>query len=129
MTSPSTLLCPSADGDWTGLPWWQEGKLRSPLTPQDHLTEDEKTQLWLWLNDLKTKVQTCPGVYADRIKELVGEFQGEFQDELATALGAEPVGQRIRFSQRVNYFGVPIDGGPLKALNTPIGAKPMPSSI
>lgn len=126
MTSPSTLLCPSADGDWTGLPWWQEGKLRSPLTPEDHLTEDEKTQLWLWLNNLKTQVQTCSGVYADRITELVEEFQ----DNLATALGAQPAaGQRLRFSQKGNYFGVPIDGGPLKALNTPIGAKPMPSSI
>ncbi|MDV7396129.1 hypothetical protein RZS08_32350, partial [Arthrospira platensis SPKY1] len=98
------------------MPWWQEGKLRSPLTPQDHLTEDEKTQLWLWLNNLKEEVRGCTeGVYAQRITELVEEFQ----DNLAIALGAKPVGQRIRFSQTVNYFGVPIDGGPLKALNTP----------
>ncbi|MGI0496157.1 hypothetical protein [Limnospira platensis] len=127
MTSPSTLLCPSADGDWTGLPWWQEGKLRSPLTPEDHLTQDEKIQLWLWLDNLKAQVETCSkeSGYVKTIKELVNEFQ----TELETALGSAPAGQRLRYSKKANYFGVPIDGGPLKAFNTPIGEKAMPSSV
>ncbi len=125
MTSPSTLVCPAADGDWTGLPWWSEGKLRSPIEPEDCLTEDEKTQLWLWLNQLKSELENCTGNYAGKIKELAIEFQSELSDSLRLA----PSTQKIRLARTGRHFGEEIVLGPIETLNTPIEAKPMPSSV
>ncbi|WP_375493380.1 hypothetical protein [uncultured Nostoc sp.] len=123
MTSPSTLVCPSEDGNWTGIPWASNGKLRSPIFPEDELTIDEKEQLWHWLDNLLNELQRNTGNSA-RIKELIKEFQ----KELANSLGYTP-NKMLRFSNKENYFGVPINSGALKALNKPIGAKSRDSSV
>jgi len=50
MTSPSTLVCPSEEGNWDGLPWWDGDRLVSPTRC---LNLVEKIQLALWLENLQ----------------------------------------------------------------------------
>ncbi|MBD2625585.1 hypothetical protein [Trichormus variabilis] len=122
MTSPTTIVCPAEDGEWNDLPWWSNGKLHSPIEPEDHLTEDEKIQLWLWLKNLVEEIDRNQPQNAIKIIEIISEFQNEL-------LNTIPKNQNLRLSNRHNYFGVGIDIGALKALNNPIGAKPMASSV
>lgn len=137
MTSPSTLICPSGDGDWTGLPWWSEGKLRSPIEPEDCLIEDEKIQLWLWLDRLKSELENCTGNYAGKIKELAIEFQNELVESLKQELRIESQRELVeslktktmRLARTPRHFGEDIVLGPVATLNTPIEGKPMPSSV
>jgi hypothetical protein len=53
MTSPSTIVANSEEGNWDGLPWWNpETKcLESPLTG-NYLNKNEKALLWRWLENL-----------------------------------------------------------------------------
>jgi hypothetical protein len=53
MTSPATLVCPAEEGNWEGIPWYADGRLHSPLDSSEYLTEDDKIQLWLWLDNIK----------------------------------------------------------------------------
>ena len=53
MTSPSTLVVPSESVNWTGLPWWQAGYLKSPI---DSLNPNEKDLFWRWLDNLQREL-------------------------------------------------------------------------
>lgn len=122
MTTPSTLICPSEEGDWTGLPWWSGGRLRSPVTPVDHLNIDEKGQLWQWLEAVRQDI------FQHRVTpeptNMIAALLREFQD----SLGVNP-SQSLNRSTNSQFFDSAIDRGALKALNYPIRAVPKPSSI
>ncbi|MDJ0903435.1 MAG: hypothetical protein QNJ55_32025 [Xenococcus sp. MO_188.B8] len=124
MTSPATLVCPSEEGEWTDLPWWKESKLCSPIDPRDELTEDEKIQLSLWLDNLLKELdgETGDGV---AIKGLIREFK----TDLSNSLSIELPTQMIRPSKNQQYFGTRIALGGLQTLNNPIGAKKEESSL
>lgn len=131
MTSPSTIVCPSEDGNWSDLPWWSEEKriLQSPISPEDHLHNDEKIQLWLWLQNLLEELTTQER-YAVRIKEIIREFQTELSESLRSeGQSIDFNSQKLQTSSKNNYFNVGIEGGALAALNLPIAVKPMESSV
>jgi hypothetical protein len=125
MTSPATLVCPAEEGNWEGIPWYADGRLHSPLDSSEYLTEDDKIQLWLWLDNLKTQLDSQRGVDSAKLKELLNEYK----NELAQELTIDPKGQTFRPSKNVAYFGVPLTLGGLDALNIPIQAKRNPSSV
>lgn len=125
MTSPATLVCPAEEGNWEGIPWYADGRLHSPLDSSEYLTEDDKIQLWLWLDNLKTQLDSQRGVDSAKLKELLNEYK----NELAHELTIDPRGQTFRPSRNVAYFGVPLTLGDLDALNIPIQAKRNPSSV
>jgi hypothetical protein len=116
MTSPASLVCPAEDGDWTGLPWYKDGRLQSPLNPTDALTDDEKIQLRLWLDNLLNELKTDE---AGKIKGLIRDFQAE----LAKNLAGNWSNQQLRPSRKQQYFGIRLALGNVQALNNLIGAK------
>ncbi|XZF62201.1 MAG: hypothetical protein ACSI46_25000 [Gloeotrichia echinulata DVL01] len=74
MTSPSTIVCPSQDGNWGNLGWFDSNKgLSSPLTRSNFLSQDEKEQLYFWLNNLKSQLQSS----SKQIVPLIEEFQNK----------------------------------------------------
>jgi hypothetical protein len=121
MTTPGTLVCPAEEGEWTGLPWWSGGRLRSPIAPVDHLNPAEKQQLWHWLEGVRQQIGRSlglPGVNV--IAGLLREFQA--------GLGNPPT-QVKALSDKSLFFGVELNRGALSALNRPIKAIPRPSSV
>ncbi len=125
MSTPSTLICPSEEGDWSGLPWWSGGRLRSPIAPYDHLNTDEKVQLRSWLEILRQELNSqqlnSPAVNqaaTNEVAALLREFQAQ--------LGNVP-SQTLKPSTNSRFFGVELR--PLRSLSTPIQAIPQPSSV
>ncbi|HEY9828879.1 MAG TPA: hypothetical protein V6D19_25960, partial [Stenomitos sp.] len=122
MTTPSTLVCPAEEGEWVGLPWWQGGRLRSPIAPVDHLNLEEKGQLKQWLEILSQELNQHNG-NTKAINE-VSSLLREFQEKLGNVSR-----QTLKFTANPRFFGVNLTHGPLRVLNTPIQAIPQPSSV
>ena len=84
-TSPSTLIWPAEDGEWTGLPWWSkaEKRLRSPRGNRYITRSEEREQLWLWLDNLLKELNHYQGIEAaiSRIVELVRKFRNSFDPQ------------------------------------------------
>ena len=127
MTSPSTLVCPAEAGNWEGIPWYntEDKRLESPLDSSEYLTEDDKIQLWLWLNNVKTQLDDQVNVDSVKLKELLKEYKDELAQELRVNLDK----QNFRPSRNVAYFGVSLTFGELDALNIPIQARRNASSV
>jgi hypothetical protein len=115
MTSPSTIVCPAEDGDWTGLEWYSETRkcLESPVT---HLDQYEREQLYLWLNQLKKQIQGQRQGNTPNLESLIIEFQKELKGSKTFNENASP----SLVEEDASYFGVQIDLGLLKILDTPI---------
>lgn len=118
--SPATIVCPAEDGDWTGLPWYNDNRLQSPIHPADELTDDEKIQLRLWLDNLLNELSND---YATKIKELIREFQWELDNSLTINFTNQQSHQQLRPSTKQQYFKTRIALGNLQTLNNPIGRK------
>ncbi len=123
MSSPSTLVCPSEEGNWSGLPWWSGGRLRSPVAPVDHLNQDEKSQLRQWLEIVRQELNPMGQSVGKAVNEVTG-LLGEFQNSLGNITN-----QTLKGSTNPRFFGVNIVQGPLRSLNTPIQAIPQDSSV
>jgi hypothetical protein len=125
-TSPSTLIYPSEDGDWTGLPWWSKTE-RKLLSPRKFITNQKyKVQLWLWLDNLLQELgnQNHQGNEnaIGRITELIGEFRDSF--------GQRPQAENLIKNTRKPYFGETVrNHGSLIALNYPIALPDLPSNV
>ncbi|NES19560.1 MAG: hypothetical protein F6K41_11685 [Symploca sp. SIO3E6] len=119
MTTPSTLVCPSEEGEWVGLPWWQDQQLSSP---HQFLNPSEKEQLWCWLDNLKKKLyqQNVNGKAINVIAGLINDFQA--------SLGATKK-ETLSQSNNPQFFGVEINRGVLTALNLPIETQPKSSDV
>lgn len=124
MTSPATLICPAESADWSVIPWARDGQLQSPIQPNDYLTAEEKAQLWYWLKDLLTELDQHSGNSV-----IIQGIITEFQQELANSLDSNPPRERQRPRYDRQYFGIPLVGGALKALDRPIAPQPRPSSV
>lgn len=124
MTSPATLVCPSEQGKWEGVTWWIDGQLHSPLDSSKYLTDDDKIQLWLWLDNLRQQLNRETG-NSTRLKEILGEYQSELKRELKV----DPNSQSLRLSRNQQYFGVSLTLGNLDTLNVPIQARRQESSV
>jgi hypothetical protein len=123
MSSPSTLVCPSEEGNWAGLPWWSGGRLRSPVSPVDHLNAGEKSQLRQWLEIVRQELNPMGQTVGKAVNEVTA-LLGEFQNSLGNVTN-----QTLKGSTNPRFFGVNIVQGPLRALNTPIQAIPQDSSV
>jgi hypothetical protein len=101
LSSPSTLVCPSAEGEWTDLPWYVNQQLTSPIA---HLNGHEKAQLWRWLEHLGQEVQAHQG-NAGAINTLAGLLK-EFQDDLNITPD-----QELQLSENPQFFGAILNPG------------------
>ena len=125
MTSPSTIVANSEEGNWSGLPWWNEETkcLTSPLTG-NHLNENEKALLWRWLENLSTHLhdQNYQGQprAIDEISGLINEFRN--------SLGSYPE-QALSISDNPQFFGVSLNRGVLNGINKPAKAEAQPSNV
>lgn len=126
MTSPATLVCPSEDGQWDGVPWWHNGRLHSPLESSEYLTEDDKIQLFLWLDNLRRQLNEERGDSV-KLKEILKIYQEEIKRELKVDPNAN--NSNLILSNKVDYFGIPLTLGKLDALSIPIRAKKIDSSV
>ncbi len=110
MTSPSTLICPSEEGDWTGLPWWNNGKLSSPV---EFLNADEKTQLSLWLERLRRELYNYGGNRnpLNTIAGLIIEFQNSLQNNTFSLTEVPEETLKSVFSVNPQFFGDELNRG------------------
>lgn len=83
LTTPSTIVAPSEEGKWNGLPWWNKltGQLESP---QPHLNVSEKALLWRWLENLRRILgDTSYEGQAEAI-DAIGGLLDDFQNSLGS---------------------------------------------
>lgn len=121
MTSPSTLVVPSEEGKWGGLPWWN--RLESRLeAPHNHLNTSEKALLWRWLENLRRELNNHNGQ-----PEAIDMISG-LLDEFRNSLGAYPQ-QNLSLSDDPQFFGVELNKGVLRGLNKPVKAQPKASCV
>jgi hypothetical protein len=112
MSSPSTLVVPSEQGQWHGLPWWN-GNTNRLEAPHPHLNEKEKALLVAWLNNINSEIRNHNGQNKaiDMISGLLRIYMG--------SLGGIP-DPEMQFSDDEAFFGVNINRGALIALDKPI---------
>ncbi|BAZ43694.1 hypothetical protein NIES4102_06950 [Chondrocystis sp. NIES-4102] len=125
MTSPSTIVASSEEGNWAGLPWWnQETKcLESPLGG-NHLNENEKALLWRWLENLSTSLHQSSYQGKPRAIDEISGLINEFRDKL----GSYP-NQALSLSTNPQFFGVSLNRGVLNGINYPAKAEAQPSNV
>ncbi|MEY3331824.1 MAG: hypothetical protein RLZZ176_124 [Cyanobacteriota bacterium] len=119
MTSPSTLVVPSEQGNWRGLQWWKDGQLQSP---HNYLNQTEKAQLAFWLNNLSKEIRRYQG-QSKAIDRTVGLVNG-----FINSLGVRTTPD-FQFSNNPAYFEVEINRGALTALNLPIKVEVKESNV
>jgi hypothetical protein len=116
MTSPSTIVVPSAEGVWDGLPWWNAEYKRLEF-PQPYLSEDEKPLLREWLGLLQQEI-----VKYNPNREIL-----ENRSTLLNAFRSGLIGSTDRTDilelESPQYFGVPLNRGIYNGLNYPIKPK------
>ncbi|MBD2148705.1 hypothetical protein H6F44_00970 [Pseudanabaena sp. FACHB-1277] len=71
MTSPSTIVCPAEDANWTGLPWFVNGQVQSP---ERYLNNDQKIRLSRWLVYLRRQISADSLGIHNQISTLINEF-------------------------------------------------------
>ncbi|MDJ0581745.1 hypothetical protein [Crocosphaera sp.] len=121
MSSPSTIVVPSEEGEWTTLPWWNRQD-RCLERPHDYLNNTEKALLWRWLENLRKELgrQTGQPRAVDMMRGLLQKFQD--------SLGNYP-DQMLSLSDNLRFFSIPINRGLLSALNKPVKAEEKPSCV
>jgi hypothetical protein len=123
MSSPSTLVVPSEEGQWKGLPWWrQENGVWQLSSPQDYLNESEQGLLWCWLENLDDELAKHQGQKGaiNIMRGLIGNFQASLRKN---------ENQKLSLSNDSQFFGVPLNRGVLVALNRPVKGAEVPSSV
>lgn len=124
MTSPSTLVVPAEDADWSGLRWY-DPTTKTLRSPHNALQTEDKEQLWLWLQNLQIAL-SVPGLQgsktaANTINRLIDDFKID--------LLAQPPEVPLALSGDDQFFGIPINRGILRALNKPIRPASKASSV
>ncbi|MBD2663527.1 hypothetical protein B6N60_03423 [Richelia sinica FACHB-800] len=121
MTSPSTLVVPSEQGKWDGIPWWDANTLQLK-SPHNCLNQTEKEQLVFWLDNLRREIRRYNGESKaiDRIFGLVNGF--------INSLGVTNT-PNFQFSNNPAYFEVEINRGALTALNLPVKVEVKESNV
>ncbi|WP_217359989.1 cell division protein FtsA [Anabaena sp. UHCC 0253] len=121
MTSPSTLVVSSEQGNWEGLPWWNANTLQLQ-SPHNYLNDTEKSQLAFWLNNLSREIRRYNGD-SKAIDRIVGLLNG-FINSLGLTSTAN-----FQFSENPAYFEVEINRGALTALNLPVKVESRESNV
>jgi hypothetical protein len=124
LTTPSTIVAPSEEGKWNGLPWWNKltGQLESP---QPHLNVSEKALLWRWLENLR-RILGDPS-YEGQAEAI--DAIGGLLDDFQNSLGSRPMEQGLSLSNNPQFFGVAINRGVLEGINRPVKAEAQSSWV
>jgi hypothetical protein len=118
MTSPSTIVAPTAHASWDKLPWWNVDT-RQLTKPHSHLNDDEKSLLAGWLDLLMKSVnEHKPDSNRAAINITIGLLR-----DFRNSLPEPPAENDIRDEESHQYFGVRLNIGSLAGLNYPIKAK------
>ncbi|NCQ42173.1 MAG: hypothetical protein GW795_09855, partial [Cyanobacteria bacterium] len=121
MSSPSTLICPSEEGKWEGLRWWQNKML---VSPEPYLNQESKELLWRWLENIQNKLIDFNGnrIAVNKMMGLIASFRNDLQLDNQTL-------PALNLSTNPNFFGETINRGALTLLNNPIKIPPKPSNL
>ena len=124
MSSPSTIVVPSAAGDWGNLRWYDAASKRL-RSPHKVLKEEDKAQLYLWLDGVSKEInnERLGGnpFAANNMVRLISEFQRD--------LCAQRPDVPLSYSEAKNIFGLPINRGLLSILERPIKAAAKDSNV
>lgn len=123
MSSPSTLVCPSEEGIWDGLRWWNEKEKRI-LSPEEYLNQESKELLWRWLDNIQKNLISNNGS-RNAIEKTVTLLR-DFKNSLKVNGESAPP---LSLSDENDFFGTPINIGALELLNKPLKAPPQPSNV
>lgn len=121
MSSPSTIVVPSEEGQWTNLPWWNRQD-RCLERPHDYLNSTEKALLWRWVENLRKSLGQHQG--QPRAVDMMRGLLKEFLDSLGNYSS-----QKLSLSSNPQFFGIPLNLGVLSALNFPVKAEPSESCV
>ena len=123
MSSPSTLVCPSEQGNWEGLRWWN-AKDKQILSPEEYLNQESKELLWRWLENITQGLNSYGGTQnrINTILKLINEFRVDLKINPSTV-------PPLSLTQNPSFFGEPINRGALELLNYPVQAPPKPSNL
>lgn len=126
MTSPSTIVVPSEEGNWQDIvPWWNSRKkrLRSPV---NDLNADQQSLLWYWLENLDQALGKHGGdeKAINIMKGLLGEFKTSLKRIPEQNLTINEI-----LSDEPEFFKAPINTGVLEALNYPVKPPAPESSV
>lgn len=127
MSSPTTLIVPSLEGEWKGLPWWREIDQWQTFH-EIHRNKHELELLWHWLKNLKGKLSKnnkAQETAVNQILDLINSFQkdlGEYFSE-ASSLTEKELEKFSKEKLDSDYLGTALNIGALTALR-PI--KPVP---
>jgi hypothetical protein len=83
MTSPTTIVCPAEDADWSGLPWFVNGQL---LSPARYLDQDQKQRLCRWLVYVRRYISAKGLGIHNQISTLINEFINDLGGDLNESL-------------------------------------------
>ncbi len=122
ITSPSTLVCPSEKGLWTGLRWFKNGIL---VNPSPFLNKELKEILWRWLENLQNRLLEYDGT--TKARECIIGLLEDFRNDLAVANGNSL--PALELSDNHAFFGEIINRGALALLNRPVRIPPKPSNV
>ena len=117
MTSPSTIVCPSEDADWTGLPWFIDNEVQSP---EEHLTPDQRSRLSRWLVHLRKKITEHGLGISEAIAALINSFIDDLGGDREKDLNTDDSGNIIDLVKEEIYFGIQLDLGIYTAINHPL---------
>lgn len=117
MTSPSTIVCPSEDADWTGLPWFIDNEVQSP---EEHLTPDQRSRLSRWLVHLRKKITEQGLGISEAIAALINSFIDDLKGDRERDLNSDENGNIIDLVKEELYFGIELDLGIYTAINHPL---------
>jgi hypothetical protein len=121
MTTPSAIVVPSEEGQWTGLPWWNKNE-KILQSPQSSLNDSEKALLYRWLESLRQELRLHNGKRS--AINIIGGLIDDFRASLKVASQ-----QPLSLSDDLQFFGVPLNRGVLKALNRPVKAAEKASGV
>jgi hypothetical protein len=121
MSSPSTLVVPSEQANWTKLPWWNE-RDKVLLSPHTSLNESEKSLLCRWLEHLRQELNRHQG------RRNAVNIMGGLIDEFRASLKVNP-DRPLSLSNDPQFFGVPLNRGVLNALNRPVRVEEKESNV
>lgn len=121
MTTPSTLVAPSEEGKWQGLPWWNS-RDKCLESPNNYLNASEKALLWRWVENLRNELHNHHG--QPEAIDMIGGLLDEFRDSLGTYKD-----QPLSLTTNPQAFGSEINRGVLAAINRPVKAQPKASSV
>lgn len=121
MTTPSTLVVPSEEGIWDGLPWWNANKMNfEPI--YKYLNDIEKAQLKFWLDYVQREIR---GHNDDtRAVDIIVGLINDFSNSLGVT--STP---NVQLSDNPAFFEVPLNRGALAALNHPVKVESRESNI